>query len=106
LVVQGRPLKSLAVRGLRLEGTGSAPVLDLRGVEDALLEDLQVRGGASIAAAGRLSVATSRFDTLEIAMPESGATPAALRGLTVSRAFSLTGDPRGVQLDGCTLPPK
>ena len=106
LVVQGRPLKSLAVRGLRLEGTGSGPVLDLRGVEDAVLEDLQVRGGAAIATAGRLSIATSRFDTLEVAMPESGASPAALRGLTVSRAFNLTGDRRGVQLDGCTLPSK
>jgi hypothetical protein len=106
LLVQGRPVKSLALRGLRVEGAGSGPVLDLRGVEDALLEDLQVKGGASIAAAGRLSIATSRFDTLEIAMPESGAPPASLRSVAVSRAYSLTGDSRGVRLDGCTLPAK
>jgi putative membrane-bound dehydrogenase-like protein len=104
VVARGGPLRSLSIRGLRLEGTGSVPVVDLRGVEDALLEDLQVRGGGAIAAAGRLTVATSRFDTLEVRMPDTGATPATLRGLTVSRAFTLTGDARGVQMDGCTLP--
>jgi putative membrane-bound dehydrogenase-like protein len=106
LVVRGRPVKSLALRGLRVEGTGPGSVLDLRGVDDLVLEDLQVKGGVTIAAAGRLTIATSRFDTLEIAMPESGAPPASLRSVAVSRAYSLTGDPRGVLLEGCSLPPK
>jgi hypothetical protein len=104
LLVQGRRVASLAIRGLRLEGTGAGNVLELRGVDDALLEDLQVKGGVTIAAAGRLSIATSRFDSLEIAMPESGATPASLRSVAVSRAYNLTGDARGVRLDGCTFP--
>ncbi|MBI3856859.1 MAG: hypothetical protein HY293_14315, partial [Planctomycetes bacterium] len=102
--LSARPARDLALRGLRIEGGATGTVLQLRGAEDAVLEDLQVKGGASIAAAGRLSISTSRFDVLEIAMPETGATPAALRGATVSRAFTLTGDQRGVRLDGCTLP--
>jgi putative membrane-bound dehydrogenase-like protein len=100
------PLRNLALRGLRIESSGAGTAVQLRGAAEVELEDLQVKGGAAIAGTGRLTISTSRFDALDIAMPESGAPSAMLRGMTVSRAFRLTGDCTGVRLDGCSLPSK
>jgi polygalacturonase len=105
LTAQG-PLRELALRGLRIEGGGAGSTLQFRGATEVELEDLQVKGGASIAGAGRLAISSSRFDALEIAMPESGGAAATLRGMTVSRTFRLTGDCTQVRLDGCSLPSK
>jgi putative membrane-bound dehydrogenase-like protein len=105
LTAQG-PLRDLALRGLRIEGAGAGTALQFRGAAEIDLEDLQVKGGAAIAGAGRISIATCRFDALDIAMPESGAPSATLRGMTVTRSFRLTGDCTQVRLDGCALPSK
>jgi putative membrane-bound dehydrogenase-like protein len=106
LGTEERPVRDLTLRGLRLEGSGAAAILQLRRVEEVVLEDLQVKGGAVIAAVGKLSLSSSRFDALEIALPESGSPKAALRGVTVARSFRLTGDRTALSLDGCSLPSK
>ncbi len=108
LGTEGRPLRDLAMRGLRLEraGTGAGSIVRLSRVDEVVLEDLQVKGGAAIAGVGRLSISTSRFDALEISMDESGSPAASLRGVTVDRTFRLTGDRSAVRLDGCALPAK
>jgi putative membrane-bound dehydrogenase-like protein len=98
-------VKDLSLRGMRVEGSGKGPVLELRKVADVVLEDLQVKGGTVIAGAP-VSVSTSRFDTLEIALPESGAPSVKLRGATVDRGFRMTGDRAGVRIDGGTQPSK
>lgn len=102
----GRPLRDLAIRGLTLVGKGSGPVLKLDRVEEVELEGLQVKGGTSIGGPARLSVATSRFDALQVALPESGAPGASFRSLTVSRSFRLTGDRTEARFESCVLPTK
>jgi hypothetical protein len=95
----------LAVRGLRIEGSGRAPVLRIRQTGGVILEELQVKGGTAIEA-GQVSISTSRFDALEIALPASGSPRADLRETNVDRSFHLTGDRSGVRLDKCVVPSK
>ena len=97
--------RDFSMRGLRVEGSGKGPVLQLRRVEEVALEDMQVKGGASIAGV-QLSLSTSRFDTLEVALPESGAPVARFRATTVDRGFRMTGDRSGLRIDGGTPPLK
>ena len=95
----------LAMRGLRIEGSGSGPVLRIRQAGEVRLEDLQVRGGTAIEA-GQVSISTSRFDALDLALPPSGGPRADLREMTVDRSFHLTGDRSAVRLDDCVVPSK
>ncbi len=95
----------LAMRGLRIEGGGSRPVLQIRLAGGVHLEDLQVRGGIEIAA-DQVQVSTSRFDVLELALPVSAAPRADLREVRVDRAFRFTGDRSVLRLDDCVMPSK
>jgi len=63
-----------------------------------------VKGGMTIAAEGKLSLSNCRFDALEIALPDSGATKGTLRGVSVAKTFRLSGDKTALSLEGCSLP--
>jgi putative membrane-bound dehydrogenase-like protein len=95
----------LTIRGLRIEGSGAGPVLRIRQAGGVQLEELQVKGGVAIAA-GRVSIATSRFDALDLELPDSGSPRVDLRELNVDRSFRLTGDRSAVRFDNCVVPSK
>jgi hypothetical protein len=104
---EGRALRDLALRGLRLEkAEGTNVALRIGHAEAVVLENLQVRGGASASGVDGLSILSSRFDVLKVAMAESGRPTATLRAVSVDRSFLLTGEASGVHLDACKLPPR
>lgn len=102
----GRTLRDVSIRGLRIDAAVSGPVLRIRQADGLVLEDLQVKGGVVVEGGDGLSISSSRFDALEVALADAGRPSARLREVTVDRTFRLTGDPTGVRLDACKIPPK
>jgi putative membrane-bound dehydrogenase-like protein len=100
------PLDELVVRGLRLEGTGGKAILDLRKVRTAVLDDLQLKGGAAVLDAESVAVTGCRIDTLELTLSDSPRAHAKLERVTVERSFRGPEDPARIELDTCRLPPK
>jgi hypothetical protein len=90
---------SVTFKGIRLEGTGE--VLFLTGQSEVSLEDVQVKGTVRIDGAGPVALTKCRFEALELAIPESGAT---LSGVTVDKSFKTTGDRSKLKTEGCKLP--
>jgi len=94
-------VSDLSRRGLRIKGS-----LSLTKADGVVIEDLQVKGGLSVSAADGISITSSRFESLEIQLAESGHPSAKLRSVTVDKSYHLTGDATGVKIDACKLPSK
>jgi putative membrane-bound dehydrogenase-like protein len=84
------PSKGFQMRGLRLEGTGG-PVLRLERVRDAVLEDLQIRGGVSMTSVENVKLSSSRIDLLDLGVAEEGKSAVKLRGIPADKTFKLDG---------------
>jgi len=94
-------IRDLAMRGLRIKGAVS-----LTKADGVVLEDLQVKGGCAISASDGIAITSSRFESLEIQLAESGHPSAKLRNVAVDKSYRLTGDATGVKIDACRLPTK
>jgi putative membrane-bound dehydrogenase-like protein len=105
-VLKASGVRELAFRGLRIDGTGSGPVLNLSKTTGLVFDDVQVKGGTSISAGDSVSLSSCRFDALDLLMAESGQPSAKLRNVTVDKSWRLGGDASGVKLDGCRMPSK
>ena len=89
----GRPF------GLGVSDAGE--VLSLTGSKEIVLEDLQVKGKVWIDGASSVTLSKCRFEILELAIPDSGAT---LTGVTVDKSFKTTGDRTKLKAENCKLP--
>jgi hypothetical protein len=84
------PTKDFQMRGFRIDGA-SGPILKLDRVRDAVLEDLQIRGGASMTGVENVTISASRFDLLELREAGEGKPASRLRGLSANRTYKVDG---------------
>ncbi len=97
------PVRGVALRGFRVEGESG--LVEIRDAADVKIEDFQARGvDVRIAGVRDLSIAGSRFESLQIDLPAAGAPAAELRRVTVDGRYGVTGDRSGLKIVDCRLP--
>jgi hypothetical protein len=84
------PARGFQMRGLRLEGD-SGPILTLDRVRDAVLGDLQIRGGVKMTGVENVTLSASRFDQLELREAGEGKSVSRLRGIPPDKIFKFDG---------------
>jgi putative membrane-bound dehydrogenase-like protein len=84
------PAKDFQMRGFRVEGA-SGPILILNRVRDAVLGDLQIRGGVKMTGVENVTLSASRFDQLELREAGEGKSVSRLRGIPPDKIFKFDG---------------
>jgi hypothetical protein len=69
----------------------SGPILILNRVRDAVLGDLQIRGGVKMTGVENVTLSASRFDQLELREAGEGKSVSRLRGIPPDKIFKFDG---------------